>query len=99
MFVTWVEVSVKKECVDAFIEACHINHLASVQETGNCRFDVLQDAQNPTLFRLYEAYQTQDNAKAHKETEHYLQWRETVASMMNEPRQGHVYKGLFPETT
>lgn len=97
MFVTWVEVMVKKDSVEAFIEACRLNHLASIQEPGNCRFDILQDAENPTLFRLYEAYETEADAKLHKETRHYLQWRETVVDMMAEPRKGHVYKGLFPK--
>lgn len=97
MYVTWVEVSVNEESIEAFIEACKINHLASIQELGNCRFDILQDATTPTLFRLYEAYQTEEEAKSHKDTTHYLQWRETVADMMAEPRQGHVYKGLFPQ--
>lgn len=97
MYVTWVEVTVKPESITAFIEACKANHLASIQEPGNCRFDVLQDSINPSLFRLYEAYQSEADAKAHKDTPHYLTWRETVADMMASPRQGHVYHGLFPE--
>ena len=96
MHVTWVEVSVKDKYIDAFIKACELNHLASVKENGNRRFDVLQDTQNPSQFRLYEAYQTEEDAMAHKNTAHYLQWRETVADMMAVPRQGRNYKGLFP---
>jgi autoinducer 2-degrading protein len=96
MYVTWVEVAVKPASVEAFIAACEANHLASIQEPGNRRFDILQDAQNPSQFRLYEAYQSEADAKAHKDTPHYLIWRETVADMMVAPRQGHQYNALFP---
>ena len=97
MHVTIVHVWVKPEAVTAFIEASRLNHKASVQEPGNRRFDVLQDAADPTKFVLYEAYASAEDAAAHKATPHYLAWRETVADMMAQPRQGVVHVGLFPE--
>jgi autoinducer 2-degrading protein len=97
MHVTIVHVWVKPEQVSAFVEASRLNHEASVQEPGNRRFDVLQDAEDPTKFVLYEAYGSAADAAAHKSTRHYLTWRETVADMMARPRQGIVHKGLFPE--
>jgi autoinducer 2-degrading protein len=96
MHVMLVHVWVLPEQVDAFIEACHSNHLASIQEPGNRRFDVLQDQDDPTKFVLYEAYADVDAASAHKQTDHYLAWRERVAPMMARPRQGVPYQGLFP---
>lgn len=96
MFVTIVDVWVKPDQVEAFIAASEMNHLASVQEPENLRFDVLQSADDPCKFVLYEAYQTQAGAAAHKQTEHYLQWRDTVAVMMEKPRQGHVHHALKP---
>jgi len=96
MHTTIVHVYVKKECLNAFIEASKANHEASVQESGNRRFDVLQSADDSTRFVLYEAYATAEDAAAHKNTDHYLVWRETVADMMAEPRQGAPYSGLFP---
>jgi quinol monooxygenase YgiN len=35
---------------------------------------------------LYEVYRDEEAAAAHKETEHYKKWRETVAPMMKTPR-------------
>jgi len=96
MQVTLVHVHVKKESVDLFIEACRQNYIHSIQEAGNRRFDILQDATDPTRFILYEAYATAEAAAAHKETPHYLAWRDTVADMMAEPRQGAKYEGIFP---
>lgn len=97
MHVTLVKVSVKPETVDAFIEATRQNHEGSVAEPGNRRFDILQDPDDPTKFILYEAYAAPEDAAAHKQTEHYLVWRDTVADMMAKPRQGIPYLALFPE--
>lgn len=96
MHVTIVEVYVKPEFINEFIEATEKNHRQSVQENGNHRFDVLQSADDPGKFVLYEAYTSAKEAAAHKETAHYLTWRETVQDMMASPRQGIPYKGLFP---
>jgi len=96
MHVTLVQVRVKPEHVADFIEASRANHQASLREPGNLRFDVLQDASDPARFILYEAYRSADAAAAHKETAHYLAWRERVAPWMAEPRVGVRYLGLCP---
>jgi autoinducer 2-degrading protein len=96
MQVTIVHITVKLGHVDDFIEASRLNHEASVKEAGNRRFDVLQSADEPTRFVLYEAYENAAEAAKHKETEHYKKWRETVADWMAQPRQGMAYNGLFP---
>lgn len=96
MIVTSVTVYVKKEHVDAFIAATVENHEGSVKEPGNMRFDVLQSMDDPTRFLLYEAYETQDAAKAHKETPHYSKWRETVADWMAKPREGVPHSVVAP---
>ncbi len=96
MHITLVHVRVKPEAIDAFIAATRANHEASIQEPGNRRFDVLQAPDDPARFILYEAYATADDAAAHKETAHYLAWRDAVAGMMAEPRRGEPMIGLFP---
>ncbi|MGZ8160496.1 MAG: antibiotic biosynthesis monooxygenase, partial [Methylobacter sp.] len=83
--------------IDDFIAATKLNHEASIQEPGNRRFDILQSPENPGHFILYEAYASEEDAAAHKETAHYLAWRDTVAPWMAEPRQGIRYHGLFPQ--
>lgn len=96
MHVTLVNVRVKPDQVAAFIAATRRNHEASRQEPGNRRFDVLQSATDPTHLVLYEAYACAEDAAAHKLTAHYAAWRDAVADMMAEPRQGIPYVGLFP---
>ena len=78
MHVTIVTVSVKPEKVEAFKEACRLNHENSIREVGNIRFDILQSTEDPAKFVFYEAYKTKQDAAAHKETAHYLTWRDTV---------------------
>jgi len=97
MHTTLVRVNVKDGYIDDFIAATQLNHEASVQEPGNLRFDILQMADTPNQFILYEAYRDADAAAAHKETGHYLIWRETVADWMALPREGVRYIGLYPE--
>ena len=96
MYVTIVNVCVKADHIEDFIEACRLNHEASVKEQGNRRFDVLQSDEDKQQFVLYEAYDTEDNAREHKNNSHYLNWRETVADWMEQPRKGVTYTGLYP---
>lgn len=97
MHVTLVYVDIIADKIDAFIEATRQNHLNSINEPGNRRFDVLRDCDDPNRFLLYEAYASEADAKAHKETDHYFAWRDKVQSMMAAPRKGVRYDGLFPE--
>ena len=96
MYVTIVHVRVKPDNVEDFVRATEKNHDQSVKESGNLRFDVLQKEKDPTEFALYEAYTDQAASAAHKETAHYLEWREKVATWMAVPREGISYKGLKP---
>ena len=97
MHVTLVHVRVKPAHIDDFIAATRLNHEASIQEPGNRRFDVLQSPENSGYFILYEAYASVEAAAVHKQTAHYLAWRDTVAAWMAEARQGVHYDGLFPQ--
>ena len=97
MIVTIVHVFVKPEYIEDFIRATRDNHLHSVKESGNFRFDILQDEKNPGKFVLYEAYASDNEIAAHRETAHYLKWRDTVAPWMAKPREGVRHRMLFPE--
>ena len=96
MITTLVHVLVKPEFVKSFIEATRANHENSIQERGNFRFDILQDAQDPGKFVLYEAYESEQAAAVHKETAHYAAWRDAVGSWMAKPREGVKHSMLFP---
>jgi autoinducer 2-degrading protein len=97
MIVTCVYIHVKPDAVDKFIEATTSNHLESVKEKGNLRFDLIRQADDEYRFMLYEAYETEEAAAAHKNTAHYLLWRDTVKDLMAEPRVGVKYNILQPQ--
>ena len=98
MFVTIVHVYVKPEFTEQFIEATAENHRNSIREPGNLRFDILRDDTDPNKFVLYEAYDSAQAVAAHKETMHYLEWRDTVAPWMAKPREGIKHTMLYPST-
>lgn len=91
-----VHVHVKSESVEAFREATLENARASVQEPGIARFDVCQQADDPTRFVLVEVYRDAEAPGKHKETAHYAKWRDTVAPMMAGPRSSVKYTNAFP---
>ena len=96
MHVVCVSVHVKKEKVVQFTEAILENARGTRQESGNVRFDVLQQAEDPTRFLLYEVYHTPADFTAHQQTPHYLRFKELAADWMAEPRVGVKYGNLFP---
>ena len=96
MIVTCVTVYVKPENTEEFIRATRENHQNSVKEKGNLRFDFLRCASDPGRFFLYEAYESEEASAAHKNTAHYLKWKETVAPWMAKPREGIAHKVIAP---
>jgi (4S)-4-hydroxy-5-phosphonooxypentane-2,3-dione isomerase len=89
-------VNVKPALINSFINATTENHLESVKEPGNLRFDLIQQADDPCRFMIYEAYENEDAAANHKTTAHYLKWRNTVNDFMAEPRKGVKYFIIEP---
>jgi quinol monooxygenase YgiN len=97
MLIVHVHVRVKPECVEAFKAATIENARQSVRERGIARFDVLEQADDPSRFVLVEVYRSAEAPAAHKETAHYQKWRDAVAPMMAEQRTSVKFSNLFPE--
>lgn len=97
MLIVHVQVHVKPEHVEAFKAATLENARNSVKEPGVARFDVAQQADDPTRFVLVEVYRDADAPAKHKETAHYAKWRDTVAPMMAGPRSSVKFTGVFPD--
>ena len=97
MLVVHVHVHVKSEYIEPFKKATIANARESIKEPGIARFDCVQQQDDPTRFVLVEAYRTPQAPAAHKETRHYLTWRDAVAPMMAEPRTSVKFANLFPE--
>jgi (4S)-4-hydroxy-5-phosphonooxypentane-2,3-dione isomerase len=91
VLIVHVNVNVLPDTVEQFKQATIENARNSLQEPGVARFDCLQQDDDPTRFVLVEAYYAPEDAVAHKETAHYQLWRDTVATMMAEPRTSVKY--------
>lgn len=96
MIIVHVHVHVKPEFIDAFKSATIENARASVRESGVARFDVIQQADDPSRFILVEVYRTAEAPAHHKETAHYAAWRDKATPMMAEPRTGVKYSNIYP---
>jgi len=97
MLIIHVFVHVKPEFVLDFKEATLENASQSIQEPGIARFDVIQEIEDETRFTLVEVYRDEIAPSKHKETTHYMKWRDTVAKMMAEPRSSKKYTNMFPQ--
>jgi (4S)-4-hydroxy-5-phosphonooxypentane-2,3-dione isomerase len=92
-----VDVAVVPDQLDAFLAATQENAVASRDEPGIVRFDVLSDRAKPTHVVLVEIYRDEAAAAAHKDTAHYQRWRDTVAAMMARPREATRYVNTSPD--
>jgi len=96
MLVVQVNVHVKEDQIEKFIEATKENVNNSILESGVARFDFYQNQQDPASFILIEAYRDENAPVKHKETEHYKKWKAAVEQMMTEPRFSIKYSNILP---
>lgn len=96
MLIVHVNAHVKPEFIEAFKQATVANASQSVKEPGIARFDLIQQADDPSRFLLMEVYRTAQDPARHKETAHYAAWRDAVAPMMAEPRTSVKYANVYP---
>ena len=95
MYVVVVTVHVKPGFAEAFVQVTLDNARNSRHEPGNVRYDVLRAEDNPNRFAFYEAYHTKEDFVKHQQTQHYQRWKDAVADMMDQPRQGVKHHSLF----
>jgi (4S)-4-hydroxy-5-phosphonooxypentane-2,3-dione isomerase len=97
LLVVHVDIAVVPEQLHAFLAATQENAVASRDEPGVVRFDVLSDRADPAHVVLVEIYRDEAAATAHKDTVHYQRWRDAVAPMMAQPRQATRYVNISPD--
>jgi autoinducer 2-degrading protein len=81
-----VHIRVKPDAVEAFKAATLDNTRNSRLEPGVAQFALTQQQDDPTRFVIIEAFRDEAAIEAHRQTPHYLRWRDTVTDMMAEPR-------------
>ena len=97
MYIVHVSIHVKADKIEEFKLASLDNAEHSVEEAGVARFDVIQEADDETRFKLVEVYRSEEAAAKHKTTAHYDRWRVVVEPLLAEPRTRIVYCSVFPD--
>jgi quinol monooxygenase YgiN len=99
MHILHVHLHVKPEHIEAFRQATIENAANSRKEPGVARFDVVQQADDPSRFALLEVYRTREGHASHRETAHYKAWAAKVEDMLAEPRTRVIYTNVYPADT
>lgn len=94
MYIVLVHSHIQAEHVERFREITLQNAEASRGEAGCVRFDVLQQADDPTRFTFIEMFSSEADAVAHRETGHFKKWLDDAVPLMVEPRARVIYHGV-----
>jgi quinol monooxygenase YgiN len=97
MYIVHVAIHVKADNIEEFKLISMDNAQHSVEEEGVARFDVIQETEDSTRFKLVEVYRSEEAAAKHKTTTHYERWRVAVEPLLAEPRTRIVYENVFPD--
>ncbi|MER7559557.1 putative quinol monooxygenase [Nocardioides sp. NPDC126508] len=100
MFTVLVDLTVRPDRVEEFLDGIRTNSRASLRDEPGClRFDVHRRLDDPHRFVLHEVYLDEDAFRvAHREAPHYAVWREVVARCVVEGGQVNTYATpAFPE--
>lgn len=96
MHIVLVHIQVKPESIPAFLALTLDNARNSRMEQGVVRFDVLQQQEDPAKFVLVEVYRQPHDQEMHRQTDHYLRWRDGVKGLMAADRVGVRYTNIDP---
>ena len=88
MFVLQVNIRIKQENVDAFMNKALENAREARKEPGCKQFDVLVDSKDATRVMLYEIYSDEKAFEAHQQTAHFKKYvAEAVPLLASRERQ------------
>jgi autoinducer 2-degrading protein len=93
MYTVIVNLQVKPDMVDAFLEAVGENSRASRRDEPGClRFDVHRDNDDLNHFVLYELYADERAfTEAHRSAPHYEKWRAASAELLEPGGQVNTF--------
>ena len=74
MFALVVQLKIKPENVDAFMQRLKENASAARKEPGCRQFDVLVDPKDKTKAMLYEVYDDEKAFETHQQTPHFKKY-------------------------
>jgi len=99
MFAVVVNLKVKENMIETFLQGIAINARASLRDEPGClRFDVHRSADDPSRFLLYEIYEDEEAFfVAHRSAPHYSEWVEIADRCVVPGSQADCgYRPAFP---
>lgn len=94
MYIQVVYLEVQQSRTKAFLEEVTANVEASRLEPGVIQFDLLQRADQPDKYMLYEVYRSAEAAEAHRQTDHFKRWVEKGVPLLTGERIREIYRKL-----
>jgi quinol monooxygenase YgiN len=95
MFVLQVNIRIKPENVDAFMQKVDENAKAARSEAGCKQFDVLVDPKDKTRLMLYEVYQDEAAFEEHQKGAAFKKYVAEAVPLLAD-RQRTVWKRVSP---
>jgi len=92
MYMMIVNIPVKADEHDKFIEVTEENAKHTRKEEGAISFDLYQQADNPNEFILIEIYKNEEASKAHQESDHFKKWIEVAPPLMDGSPSAKIYQ-------
>ena len=97
MYILIVRLSVKEDKIEEFINESIGDAKGSViNEPGCRRFDIIQDASDPTKFAFCEVYDDEEAFKAHTTYEHFKVWAKKTEDVYSAETEVSFCKPLYP---
>ena len=90
MFALVVQLKIKPENIDAFMQRLKENASAARKEPGCRQFDVLVDPKDKTKAMLYEVYDDEKAFEAHQQTPHFKKYLAEAVPLLAS-RERHVF--------
>ena len=82
-----VFITVKPGHEDVFLRGAIANQAGSIKETGNLRFDMYRNAENPREFLFAEKYDSVAAVTLHRQTPHFLEFFTILEGAQEFPRR------------
>jgi (4S)-4-hydroxy-5-phosphonooxypentane-2,3-dione isomerase len=89
-FALVVNIRIKPESVDAFMQRLKENASAARKEPGCRQFDVLVDPNDKTKVMLYEVYDDDKAFEAHQQTPHFKKYLAEAVPLLAS-RERHLF--------
>ncbi|EAD5710358.1 antibiotic biosynthesis monooxygenase [Listeria innocua] len=79
------QMTIKKEQIEAFLQAAKEVIAASQAETGNHGYELVQSTENETVFYMLEKWADMDAIQQHNESEHFKKFQNAATNFVAKP--------------